>query len=183
VDDAIVPSRGLHSVAWLRHYLSAPAPTEVLTEARTSEGVTQFQIAGSWIKSLDRAARRRMFLSGGIGTSFDGEPFPTEQFALGGPLRMSAFSVGEQRGDHFVQGSTGYLHQLMRLPDFLGGPVFLGGWIEVGSAFDHAKDAEVGVHTSAALILDTLIGPVFGGLSFGIDGNSRYYIGIGKLFQ
>ena len=182
-DDAIVPSRGLHSVAWLRHYLSAPAPTEVLAEERTSEDVTQFQVAGSWVKSLDRAARRRVFLSGGIGTSFDGEPFPTEQFALGGPLRMSAFSVGEQRGDHFLQGSTGYLHQLMRLPDFLGGPVFLGGWIEVGSAFDHAKDAEVGLHTSGAVILDTLIGPVFAGLSFGIDGNSRYYIGIGKLFQ
>jgi NTE family protein len=182
-DNAIVPSRGLHSVAWLRHYFSAPVPTEVVREERTSEGVTQFQIAGSWMKSLDRGARRRVFTSGGIGTSFDGQPFPTEQFTLGGPLRMSAFSVGEQRGDHFLQGATGYLHQLMRLPDFLGGPVFLGGWIEVGSAFNHAEDAEVGLHTSAALILDTLIGPMFAGLSFGIDGNSRYYIGIGRLFQ
>ena len=110
-------------------------------------------------------------MSGGIGTSFDGEPFPTEQFALGGPMRMSAFSVGEQRGDHFVQGSFGYFHQLMRLPDFLGGPVFAGGWFEVGSAFNHAEDAEVGFHTSGAVILDTLIGPMFAGLSFGADGN------------
>src|SRR4030095_6225552 len=75
-DDAIVPSRGLHSVAWLRHYFSAPVPTEAVAEDRTSEGVTQFQIAGSWLKSLDRATRRRVFLSGGLGTSFDGQPFP-----------------------------------------------------------------------------------------------------------
>ena len=182
-DDAIVPTRGLHSVAWLHHYFSAPVPSEAVVEDRTSEDVTQFQAAGSWLKSLDRAAKRRMFLSGGIGTSFDGEPFPTEQFALGGPLRMSAFNVGEQRGDHFAQGAFGYLHQLMRLPDFLGGPVFAGGWVEVGSAFNHAADADIGVHVSGVAILDTLIGPMFAGLSFGADGNSRYYLGIGRLFQ
>ncbi len=181
-DNPVVPSRGLHSRAWLRYYFSAPTSAEV-TDDRTSESVTQLQVAGSWVKSLDRAARRRVFLAGAAGTSFDGRPFPTEQFALGGPMRMSAFSVGEQRGDHVLQGVTGYLHQLMRLPDFLGGPVFLGGWLEVGSAFNSDSDADVGVHTSAALIMDTLIGPVFGGLSYGMDGNSRYYIGIGRLFQ
>jgi NTE family protein len=182
-DDPVVPSRGVHSVAWLRHYFSAPVPSEAVSEDRTTEGVTQFQIAGSWLKSLDRARRRRLFMSGGIGTSFDGEPFPTEQFALGGPMRMSAFSVGEQRGDHFVQGSFGYFHQLMRLPDFLGGPVFAGGWFEAGSAFNNADDADVGFHSSGAVILDTLLGPVFAGLSFGADGNSRYYFGIGRLFR
>jgi NTE family protein len=182
-DDAIVPTRGVHSVAWLRHYLSSPAAPPGTADDRTSDGVTQFQIAGSWLKSLDPAAHRRMFLSGGLGTSFDGRPFPTEQFALGGPLRMSAFNVGEQRGDHFAQASMGYLHQLMRLPDFLGGPVFGGGWFEVGSAFDHLEDAEVGFHMSGAVIADTLIGPLFAGLSFGADGNSRYYLGIGRLFR
>jgi len=182
-DDAIVPSRGVHSVAWLRHYLSSPTAPPGTVDDRTSEGVTQFQLAGSWLKSLDPAARRRLFLSGGVGTSFEGRPFATEQFALGGPLRMSAFNVGEQRGDHFAQFSTGYLHQLMRLPDFLGGPVFAGGWFEVGSAFDHVKDAEVGFHMSGAVIADTLIGPLFAGLSYGVDGKSRYYLGIGKLFR
>jgi NTE family protein len=182
-DDAIVPTRGAHSVAWLRRYLSSPAAPPGTADDRTSDGVTQFQIAGSWFKSLDPAARRRMFLSGGLGTSFHGRPFPTEQFALGGPVRMSAFNVGEQRGDHFAQFTTGYLHQLMRLPDFLGGPVFGGGWFEVGSAFDHAKDAEVGFHMSGAVIADTLLGPLFAGLSYGVDGNSRYYLGIGTLFK
>ena len=153
-DDAIVPTRGLHSVAWLHHYFSAPVPSEAVVEDRTSEDVTQFQAAGSWLKSLDRAAKRRMFLSGGIGTSFDGEPFPTEQFALGGPLRMSAFNVGEQRGDHFAQGAFGYLHQLMRLPDFLGGPVFAGGstaWSisSTGSRPRPAMDGKAGSPTTS----------------------------------
>jgi NTE family protein len=183
-DDAVVPSRGAHTVTWLRHYFSAPVPGEdVAVDDRTTEGVTQAQFAGSWLHSLDSASKRRIFLSGGTGTSFSGRPFPTEQFPLGGPLRMSAFSVGEQRGDHFAQLTIGYLHQLMRLPDFLGGPVFVGGWVEGGSAFEHIADARVGVHTSAIVLADTLLGPVFAGLSVGLDGNSRYYLGIGRLFQ
>src|SRR6185436_1970610 len=63
-DDAIVPTRGAHSVAWLRHHLSSPEAAQGTIDDRTSEGVTQFQAAGSWFKSLDPAARRRMFLSG-----------------------------------------------------------------------------------------------------------------------
>ena len=53
----------------------------------------------------------------------------------------------------------------------------------MGSAFDHAKDAEVGFHMSGVVIADTLIGPLFAGLSYGVDGNSRYYLGIGALFR
>ena len=112
-----------------------------------------------------------------------GEPLQTEQFALGGPLHMSAYSVGEKRGDHYLTGGVGYLHQLFRLPDFLGGPVFLGGWGETGSAFDDFDTAEIDTHFSAGVIADTLLGPVFMGLSYGTSGASRYYIGIGKIFR
>jgi hypothetical protein len=33
------------------------------------------------------------------------------------------------------------------------------------------------------LIADTLVGPVFGGASFGFDGATRVYIAIGQLFR
>jgi NTE family protein len=181
-DDPIVPSKGVLSHVSLRHYFDAPSPLPGATEQRTSEGIVQLEARASWFLSLDAAAKQRVLLGGAFGTSFDDEPFPTEQFALGGPFRMSAFSIGEQRGDHFAMGAAGYLHQLFRLPDFIGGPVFAAGWMEVGSAFNHLDEATIGVHSSGAIIADSIIGPVFAGVSIAIDGNSRYYIGIGKLF-
>jgi NTE family protein len=182
-DDAIVPSRGTHVESELRRYLAAPLTIEGTTESQTSEGVSQLEWATSWVRSLTPTKRRRVFLVGGFGTSFNGEPIATEQFALGGPLRMSAYSVGQKRGDHFFSGGAGYLHQMLRLPDFLGGPVFLGGWFEAGSAFDQFKDADLDAHFSSGVIADTLIGPVFLGLSAGIEGDSRFYIGVGKIFR
>ena len=159
-----------------RSCASADAP-------RTSEGVTQAEGAVSWAKSFDRNLHKRLFLGASAGTSFDTEPLPTEQFALGGPLRMSAYSVGQKRGDHFGMALIGYLHQVMRLPDFLGGPVFIGGWTETGAAFDDFDEIDMDIHFSAGIIADTLIGPVFAGISAGIEGDSRFYIGIGRIFR
>jgi NTE family protein len=181
-DSPVVPSRGLHLQSTLRHIVTAPLVTDTAA-VRTSDGVTQLEAAGSWIKSLSASARRRFFVSGGAGTSFDGDPLPTEQYALGGPLRLSAFDSGETRGDHFVLATAGYLHQVYRLPDFLGGPVFIGGWMDVGSAFDSPAEAEIETHFSASVIGETLIGPIFAGTSISVDGASRFYIGIGKLFR
>ncbi len=181
-DSPIIPSRGLRTVGTMRHVRIAPLVTST-GAVRTSDGVTQAEAHGSWVKSLAAGARRRLFLSGGAGTSFDTEPLATEQFVLGGPLHMSAFHVGEVRGDHYLLATVGYLHQVMRLPDFLGGPVFLGGWADTGSAFDALDEAEVDTHFSAGIIGETLIGPIFGSFSVGMDGDSRFYIGIGKLFR
>ena len=182
-DSPIVPSRGLNLVAGIEHILDAPSPPETFPTTRRSEGVTQASGAFSLMHSLNRNRRKRVLLSGGAGTSFDGEPLPTEQFALGGPLRLSAFRAGEQRGDHFFLLSAGYLHQIARLPDFLGGPMFLSGWVDTGSAFDHWDDKDVATHAAVGLIADSLIGPVFGGIGFGFDGAFRFYIGVGKLFR
>lgn len=182
-DDPVVPSRGLHVRAAVRRFVSAPFLEAAAAGRQTSEGVSQAEANVSWLKSFGPGARRRFFAGGAAGTSFDGRPLATEQFALGGPLRMSAFSVGENRGDHFAFSAAGYLHQLTQLPEFLGGPVFLGAWIETGAAFDRRDAAEIDTHYSTGLIADTLIGPVFAGASVGMDGDSRFYIGIGRIFR
>jgi NTE family protein len=181
-DQPTIPSHGVRIESTLRHFVAAPL-VAAAGAARTSEGVTQVEGVGSWVKPLSATARRRFFLSGGAGTSFHNDPLPTEQFALGGPLRMSAFDLGQARGDHFGIATAGYLHQVIRLPDFLGGPVFLGGWMDVGSAFNSPEDADIDAHFSVGAIGDTLIGPIFGGASVGLEGDSRFYIGIGRLFR
>jgi len=180
-DHPVVPTRGLNASSEARYFFDAPS-ADVPTDRSTS-GVAQAQTGLSWFWSLDRAARNRLFVAGGAGTSFGDHPLPTDQFVLGGPLRLSALDIGEQRGDNFVLASGGYLRQIARLPDFLGGPILAGGWIENGSAFDEWESRAFETNVTGGLIADTLIGPLFVAVSSGFHGPSRFYIGIGQIFR
>ena len=179
-DSAVVPSRGVHTNADITHIFDSPdAPPDFVTD-RTNVGLTQFEAGGSAFWPFTR--RDRLFVVGGFGTSFDGQPLPTEQFQLGRPLRLGAEEFGEVRGDHYALVTGGYLKGVGRLPDFLGGPVYIGGWIENGSAFDTLDTAKLRTNASVGSVIDTLIGPAILGASFGFDGSWRYYFGVGRLF-
>lgn len=181
-DNPIVPSRGTRVRSRLEYTFDAPDLPEEFTSTRTSSGVTQGELTFSWFKSLDPLGRHRVFAAGGTGTSFKGEPLPSDQFTVGGPFRLGAFNVGERRGDHYVLATGGYLYRIARLPDFLGGPVFLGGWLETGKAYNHWSEVETSVHASVGVVLDSLLGPVFAGTSVGFDNRWRFYLGIGQIF-
>ena len=179
-DSAIVPSRGVHATADIRHIFDSPGPPADVVTDRTNVGVTQFEAGGSAFWPITR--RDRLFVLGAAGTSFDGQPLPTEQFQLGRPLRLGAEEIGELRGDHYALLTGGYLKGVGRLPDFLGGPVYIGGWIENGSAFDTLDTAKLRTNASVGSVIDTLIGPAILGASFGFDGSWRYYFGVGRVF-
>jgi NTE family protein len=120
-------------------------------------------------------------MAAGAGTT-SGHPFANEQFELGAPLRLGAYNPGELRGEHYGVVTAGYLHAIGRLPDFLGGPIFIGSWVENGSAFDDLAGATLRTNVSLGTIADTLVGPVLFGGSFDVRGGWRYYVGIGRLF-
>ena len=181
-DSPVVPSRGLRVTSRLDHFLDYP-DIPVADPTRKTDGVTQFETLASWFSPVRNAGEGRVFLGGALGTSFEGHPLPTEQFPIGGLLRLGAFDVGERRGDHYMIATGGYLHQVLRLPDFIGGPLFLGSWLESGSAFDSWSNIDLSTHVSVGVVADTLIGPVFTGASFGFDGATRVYIAIGGLFR
>ena len=178
-DSAVVPSSGMRAAARIDYIADSPdAPPEVAAN-RSNDGITQTEIGGSKVWRFRRTDR--LFVTGGAGTT-SGHPLPTEQFQLGAPLRLGAYAPGEVRGDHYAVVSAGYLRGVGRLADFLGGGIFLGGWIEGGSAFDDIDSARFKTDFSVGAIADTLVGPVILGGSFGVDGAWRYYIGIGRLF-
>jgi NTE family protein len=178
-DSAIVPSRGVHAVGELRHIFTSPEVPPDFTTDRTNSGVTQLDAGASSFWPIRR--RDRLFVVGGLGTSFDGRPLPTEQFQLGRPLRLGAEDIGAFRGDHYALLTAGYLRGVGRLPDFLGGPIFIGGWLENGSAFDTLDAAQLRTNVSVGSVIDTLIGPAIVGASFGFSGDWRYYFGIGRI--
>ena len=178
-DSPVVPSHGVRSVAAIDHVLSAPDLPPASPTTRSNAGITLAEARASIFWSPLR--RGRTFLVGGAGTSW-GHPLPTEQFELGSPLRLGALDAGELRGDHYGVLTAGYLHSIARLPDFLGGSVWLGGWLENGSAFNAIDSASWQTNASTGVLADTIIGPALLAASLDLRGGWRYYIGVGRLF-
>jgi NTE family protein len=180
-DSPVVPVSGLLSQVRLSRIFNGP---DIVAQGQTADfdaSVTQLSAVTNrfWSPGL----RHRVFLYGGVGTSFDDDPLPTEQFALGTPFRLGAYSAGELRGSHYYVATAGYLRQVGRLPDFMGGPVFMGGWLENGDAFNEWSRAGWRTNGGVGVIMDTLVGPVIVAGSWGFDGRWRTYLGVGRIFR
>jgi hypothetical protein len=87
--------------------------------------------------------------------------------------RGRAYDAGEIRGPHFYVVTGGYLRRIGRLPDFLGGPVLAGGWLENGDAFQQWGEAGLRTNGGVGLVMDTLIGPAIIAGSWSFDGRWR----------
>jgi hypothetical protein len=129
-----------------------------------------------------RDDRDRIFVTGGAGTSFGGHPLATDQFELGLPLRLDGFSLAERRGDHYGVLSGGYLRGVSRLPKLLGDALFIGSWLEMGSAFDTHSSTVLEAQIGVGMLVETLVGPAFVGATVGAHGARRINVGFGKIF-
>jgi NTE family protein len=179
-DSPVVPSVGSAVYARLEHTYDGPDITPALESGRSSANFTQ--LAGEMSTFWSVRGRGRVFILGGGGTSFTDRPLPTDQFALGSPFHLGALDNGEVSGDHYYILTGGYVKPLGRLPDFMGGPIYLGAWLENGDAFDSDSVVRLRTNASAGVILDTLVGPVILAGSAGFDGRWRTYIGVGRIF-
>jgi NTE family protein len=180
-DSSVVPTAGVLSQVRLSRIFSGP-DVQVRGETLNFDSrVTQLSGAASQFWSV--GPRDRVFVSGGVGTSFHDSPLPTNQFALGTPFRLGAYDPGELRGSHYYVATGGYLRRVGRLPDFMGGPVFAGGWLENGDAFDRWQRAGWRSNGGVGLVMDTLVGPVILAGSWSFDERWRTYFGVGRTFR
>ena len=180
-DSPVVPSRGLLSQVKLSRVFNGPDITVGDQTFAFDTSLTQLSGTVNEFRSMGR--RDRVFMYAGLGTSFDSTPLPTNDFALGSPFRLSAYDAGEVRGPHYYIATAGYLRQIGRLPDFMGGPVFAGGWLENGDAFDAWEHAGWRTHAGVGVVMDTLVGPVLVAGSWSFDGRWRTYLGVGRIFR
>ncbi len=179
-DSPVMPSRGTNAYTTLRHVLKAPeisAPTEM-----ESPDNHLTQLSGEATKFWPLRRVDRLFVLGGFGTSFSNHVLLIDAYPLGQPFHLGAYSNGEVSGANYFVLTGGYFKQISRLPDFIGGPVYLGGWLENGDAFDYWSDAKWRTQASVGLVMDTLIGPVAVGASAGFDGRWRTYVSVGRVF-
>jgi NTE family protein len=180
-DSPVIPSRGALSRVSLKYVFDGPDIDPPLPTERSSIALTQMQVSANRFWSLTE--KDRLFAFGLFGTSFDNSPLPTDQFSLGAAFRLGAYSPGDIRGDHAWVGTGGYLRQVGRLPDFIGGPMYAGAWLENGDAFDDFTDAGWRTNASMGVVMDTLLGPVIIAGSAGFDGRWRTYFGVGRIFR
>jgi len=176
----VVPTKGNYVKARLRYFFSAPEAQDRTQVFESPQEFWQGEVTGSWFRRV--RTEDRLFISYGAGSSFGEQP-RVNDFSLGGPLRLGAFNNDELRAPNYVLGTVGYLKKVGRMADVLGGNIYLGGWFEQASAHQTWDDMTYRSSVSLGTVLETLLGPVYGGVAFDFDGRFRFYIGIGPLFK
>jgi NTE family protein len=179
-DSPIIPSGGVHSQVLLRRVFTGP---DVIGGVPFQYDTAPTQLSATGNRFWSIGSRNRVFVYGALGTSFGTTPLPPEQFALGAPFRLGAYDAGELRGNHYYAATGGYLRRVGQLPDFVGGPVFAGVWLENGDAFDRWGLATWRSNGGAGLVMDTIVGPVILAGAWSFDGRWRTYLAVGRTFR
>ena len=170
-DHWMVPTKGVRAVTGVVWVIEAPDQERTLLQLTTDTSAV-----------VPLTDHDRLFFGFVGGTSFEDQPSPFRQFTLGGRARLSAFGIDEFRGNHVLYARGGYLRQIGRLPDFAGGPAYLFGALETGSAFDKLSQAPVKHALTGGVLLETVIGPVQVSGSIAPDGHAAFYFALGRLF-
>jgi NTE family protein len=163
------------------HVFQGVEPDRVTTPALETGERTIGEIASSVFVPVRKHHRIMGSMSGG--TSFGASTDSYYDFTLGGPMRLRAYDLGEFSGVNFLLGTVAYLHNVGRLPDFLGGPIYLAGAVETGSTFTQLSAARMRTDFSAGLVLDTLLGPLSFTAAGSVDGHYHVYLSIGRVFR
>lgn len=176
-DSAVLPTRGTRITATSYWYFHA---------ADASRAFPVMQINLSVFEPVSHGTRRErgdsVFGVLGAGTTFGTKASLLQQFTLGGPTTLAAYGPDAFRGNDSLFVNLGYLHPLAQLPSFLGGRVMLLGVYQAGGAFSRFGTGRYLNDVSAALLAETLFGPVSIGYSYGEAGRNRVFFAIGALF-
>jgi NTE family protein len=103
-----------------------------------------------------------------------------ESFSLGGPLRLSAYRIGEFSGRRMAFGRLMYYNRTLKLPDLLGSGIYVGTSLEAGrvqNRFDGLVTNQNTVYSgSIFLAADTFLGPAYFGVGLGQGRGSVYLL-------
>jgi len=135
--------------------------TAMAADSSYSRGEVSFLQALSWGEHTFQA---------GVygGTNFDTSLPAYEAFVLGGPFRLSAYSINQFSGQQAAFGTVRYLRRLLRAPiEGVGG--YFGASLEVGrvNKLDDGRDTTGKLQSASVFVgANTLLGPVWLGGGF-----------------
>jgi NTE family protein len=114
-----------------------------------------------------------------------GIPF-YDQFRLGGFFNLSGLPADRLQGNVASHTALGYYWQIMELPSFIGGGVYVGGTLEAGNVWPSVDDAGIDDLLGAGLVFlgaETILGPVYLGYGRAEGGEDSFYLRLGRVFQ
>lgn len=173
-DRALVPTQGVKVTTVGALYFHAPGQGG-RTAPRLEANVSVFT-------PLDRQRANLVFGILGAGTSFGTHPSPLQTFTLGGPFRLGGYTRNLFQGSAYLYGNVGYLHRVAQILPTIGGKVYLGGWVETGSAFDDARNVQIHTSVTSGVVAETFLGTAFAGASLTQQGSLSAYFALGRLF-
>jgi NTE family protein len=128
-----------------------------------------------------------VFINGFAGTTFDYYNTGLPQFSLGGSQRLVAYGINELLMDKYFLFQLGYLRQLAKLPPLLGSGVYFLAVYEAAQVYGppHTminKASGFPTDGAAALVVNTIFGPVEAAYAYGDTGHHKFFFQIGRLF-
>lgn len=132
----------------------------------------------SWGKStLIPRFRLAGALSGDLG--------PQNLFMLGGFLNLSGYQSGQISGQYIAFGELIYMYRLDNASAAFTIPLYAGGSLEVGGAWNDLDDVSFDTLIPAGSLFlgaDTPLGPLYLGAGLSDGSNASLYLTLGKLF-
>lgn len=157
-------------------------------------------VSGSWIDANPGAAHSyslaegmatkfvplnnpsSIYFGAHAGTSFGNELVGVPSFSLGGNNVFAAFGENEILTNQYYQFQAGYLRRLLSIPLLLGDAVYLNSFAEGGKVFATPFASQVPADAAAALIVNTIFGPLEAGAALGTTGHRRVFFKLGRIF-
>jgi len=171
LDQPIVPQRGyLGQLNFEWKDTSPGAPSAFPSLEMKAEFFKQISSPGS------------IFLLAKGGTTMGYEQTGIPQFFLGGSPGLLAYGPNEVRGNQYFLFRPGYMHQLLRLPPFIGSGVYGMAMYEIGKMYNAPGVSKLPNDGAAGLIVRTAFGPVFIGGSVGDTGHATWFYSVGHVF-
>lgn len=181
VDDPVIPRQGQFlqfSNDWYDAVPHAPEPFDTA------------QVRMSFFQRIDKPSS--VYITAKGGTSFGYTQTGIPQFSLGGSsVALPAYGSNELLTNQYVLGTVGYIRELVKLPPFLGGQIYLVTNAEGGRVYPLSKAAfpnapplssRYPVAGTAGIVVNSIFGPVLIGGSVGDTGHQRFFFQIGKIF-
>ncbi len=165
LDDGGIPTVGAYAQLSAFHATDALGSDEEYTQVALD--VADWQSVGRGVLFGS--------LSGGLSPGSDLPIYA--QFDLGGLLSLSGFADRELLGQEYGVARAGYYHRLNKRS------LYAGGWLEAGNVWPSGDDvgtSDLITAFTAALLLDSKLGPVILAYGRAEGGDDKLYLSIGR---
>jgi len=123
-----------------------------------------------------------VYLQGFGGSTFGSDDTGIPQFFLGGYGRLGAYGRNELRTNQYWMGRLGYVHELFKLPPIVGNKIYFTAAYELAKVYGVPRASRLPTDGSVGIVIETLLGPLGFGGSYGDTGHRRFYFSMGRFF-